>query len=48
MDDALLAAFLNHLRTRRLAESSVTLRRQRLDPALRWFRAQGILSIFVT
>lgn len=44
MNDALLAAFLNHLRTRRLAESSITMRQQRLDPALRWFRAQGILT----
>lgn len=44
MDDILLATFLNHLRTCRLAESSITLRQQRLDPALRWFRAQGILT----
>lgn len=44
MDDALLAAFCNHLRVRRLAESSIQLRQERLAPTLRWFRAQGILT----
>ncbi len=44
MDDALLAAFCNHLRVRRLAETSIRLRQERLGPALRWFRAQGILT----
>lgn len=44
MDDTLLAAFANHLRVRRLSEASIRLRLERLGPALRWFRAQGILT----
>lgn len=44
MDDALITAFCDHLRLRRLSEGSIKLRRERLDPAVRWFRAQGILT----